>query len=130
MFIFQPSSLRISKYVFNNLNNFVSSFLYYIPTTSSQRRQGGWLWLLSHCWWYLAHNSQETILMVGITGFVVKIVKQELEVDDTLLQCFDAFAFSIFMKLSNSSSSEDLTPPSFCWQKYWKALFNFLSLCR
>jgi hypothetical protein len=39
MFIFQPSSLCISKDVLYDLNNFVSSFLYYIPTTSSQGRQ-------------------------------------------------------------------------------------------
>jgi hypothetical protein len=79
--------------------------------TSSQGRQ----WVVG-CGYYpivgdsLVHNYQETILMVGITGSLVKIVKQELEVDDTLPRCYDVLAFSIFSKLSDSSSSKELTP--------------------
>ncbi len=61
----------------------------------------------------LAHNSQETIFTTRIASFVIKIVKQELEVDDILLQCYDVFTSSIFIKLSDSSSGEDLTPLPF-----------------
>jgi hypothetical protein len=39
MFVFQPSSLRISKGVLYDFDNFVSSLLYHIPTTSFQGRQ-------------------------------------------------------------------------------------------
>jgi hypothetical protein len=58
----------------------------------------------------LVHNFQETILLAGTIGFVVKIVKQELKVDDTFFQCFDALVFSIFIELFNSFATEDLTP--------------------
>ncbi len=59
----------------------------------------------------LVHNFQETILTTGTVSFVVKImVKQELKVDDTFPQCSNVFAFSVFIELFNSSSSEDLTP--------------------
>jgi hypothetical protein len=43
---------------------------------------------------------------------MAKIVKQELEFDDTLLQCFNALESSTFIELSNSSVGEDLTPLS------------------
>ncbi len=58
----------------------------------------------------LVYNSQKTILMARIVCFVVKIVKQELKVDDTFLQPSNALASSIFIELSNSSLGEDLTP--------------------
>ncbi len=58
----------------------------------------------------LLHNYQETILTIGIACFVVKIVKQQLEVDDTLPQCSDALASFVFIESSDSFSSEDLTP--------------------
>jgi hypothetical protein len=35
--------------------------------------------------------------MSGTVGFVVKTVKQELEVNDTLFQSSNALAFSIFI---------------------------------
>jgi len=112
MFTFQLGSLHISKDVSYDYNNFFSSSLYHIPTTSSQGRQ----WVVK-CGCYrivgdsLAHNSWEIILIIGIVGFIVKInVKQELKVDDTFLQRFDALAYFVFIQLSNSSSGEDLTP--------------------
>jgi hypothetical protein len=49
--------------------------------------------------------------MIGIASSMVKIVKQELEVDDILLQCSNAFASSIFIELFDFSVGEDLTPP-------------------
>jgi hypothetical protein len=48
--------------------------------------------------------------MARIAGFVVKIVKQELEVDDTLPQCSNVLTSFISIELSDSSSCEDLTP--------------------
>jgi hypothetical protein len=59
----------------------------------------------------LAHNSWEIILIIGVVGSIIKIsVKQELKVDDTFLQCFDARASFVFIELFNSSLGEDLTP--------------------
>ncbi len=55
----------------------------------------------------LAHNFQETIVTIGTVGFVVRTIKQKLEVDDILLQSFVALALSIFIELFDSSSSED-----------------------
>jgi len=49
--------------------------------------------------------------MIGTASSMVKIVKQELEVDDILFQCSNAFASSIFIELFDSSVGEDLTPP-------------------
>ncbi len=48
--------------------------------------------------------------MTRIAKYVVKIVMQEFEGDDSLPQCFVVFASFIFIELSNSSSGEDLTP--------------------
>ncbi len=48
--------------------------------------------------------------MARTAGFVVKIMKQELEVDDILLQCSNVLTSFISIELSNSSSCEDLTP--------------------
>jgi hypothetical protein len=76
----------------------------------------------------LAHNSQEIIFTIGIAGFVVKTMKQEFEVDNTLPQCFDVIASSVFIELSNSSSGEDLTPLPLL-MKLTKKLFNLLPLC-
>jgi hypothetical protein len=62
---------------------------------------GGWLW------WYcivgdnLVHNFQETTLMVRIASFMVKTMKQELKVNDTLLQCSNTLVSSIFSEFSN-----------------------------
>ncbi len=58
----------------------------------------------------LAHSFQETIVTIGTVGFVVRTIKQKLEVDDILLQSFVVLALSIFIELFDSSSSEDLTP--------------------
>jgi hypothetical protein len=58
----------------------------------------------------LAHNFQEIILITRIAGFVIKIVKQELEGDNIFPQCYDVFASFIFIELSDSSSSDNLTP--------------------
>ncbi len=70
----------------------------------------------------LVHNYQEIILTIGIADFVVKTMKQELKVDNTLLQCFDAFISFLFIELSNSSLGEDLTPlPS--WMELSKGIF-------
>jgi len=59
----------------------------------------------------LAHSSQETIITPRIASFVVKIVKQELKVDDILPQCSNALMSSIFIQLFGSLVGEDLTPP-------------------
>ncbi len=48
--------------------------------------------------------------MTRITGFMVKIMKQEFEVDDTLPRCFDVFISTIFIEMFDSSLGEDLTP--------------------
>ncbi len=68
----------------------------------------------------LAHNYQETIFMTRTTSSMVKIMKQELEVDDILLQCFEVLTSSIFIELFDSSSGEDLTtfPLSMKFLKY------------
>jgi hypothetical protein len=55
------------------------------------------------------YNSHETILMLGIASFVVKIVKQELEVDNILPHYFDVLIFFVFIELTYSFSGEDLT---------------------
>jgi hypothetical protein len=47
--------------------------------------------------------------MLGTTSFVFKIVKDEHEVFDTLLQYLDVSASFVFIELSNFSSSDDLT---------------------
>jgi len=47
--------------------------------------------------------------MARTASFVVKIVKQELEVDNTLPQCSNVLTSFISIELSNSSSCEDLT---------------------
>ncbi len=41
---------------------------------------------------------------------MVKIAKQELEIDNTFLQCFNVFASFVFIELFDSSSNEDLIP--------------------
>ncbi len=79
-----------------------------------RRGDNGWL---VNCGHYhivgdrLVHNSQETILTVGTAWSMVKTMKQELEVDDTLPQCSDILVSSFFIELFDSSASEDLTPP-------------------
>jgi len=62
MFAFQPYFLHISKGILYDYNNFVSSSLYQIPTTSLQGRQ----WVVNYGHYCivgdsLAHNYQETI---------------------------------------------------------------------
>jgi hypothetical protein len=58
----------------------------------------------------LVHNSQKTILTIKTTSFVVKNVKQKLEVDNTLLQIFNVLTSFIFIEQYYSSLGEDLTP--------------------
>jgi hypothetical protein len=76
MFVFQPSSLHISKDISYDYNNMVSSSMYQIFTTSFQGR-----WWVVGCGCYhivgnnLIHNFQETILTLGTIGSMVKIVK-------------------------------------------------------
>jgi hypothetical protein len=41
---------------------------------------------------------------------VVKTLKQELEVDDILLQCFDGLLSFTFIELFDSFAGDDLTP--------------------
>jgi len=57
----------------------------------------------------LVHNLSETILMAGTVGSMVNIMKQELQVDDTFLQCYDVLAFFVFIELYDFSLNEDLT---------------------
>jgi hypothetical protein len=84
MFSFYLGSLYISKDVSYAYNNLVLNSVYRIPMTSSQGRQ----WVVG-CGHYrivgdsLLHNFKETILTLRITRFVVKIVKQKHEVNDT-----------------------------------------------
>jgi cell fate (sporulation/competence/biofilm development) regulator YlbF (YheA/YmcA/DUF963 family) len=114
MFAFQPSSLHISKDVSYDSNNFVSSSLYQIFTTSSQGRQ----WVVDFgCYCIvgdnLTHNIQKIILMLGTTSYVVKFMKQENDVSHIFLQCSNILTSPIFIELFDSSSSEDLiAPPS------------------
>jgi hypothetical protein len=66
--------------------------------TSSQGRQ----WVVGYGYYRivgdnLVHNSQETILTIGIAGSMVKIMKQELEVDDTFLQCSNVLMLLHFL---------------------------------
>jgi hypothetical protein len=44
-------------------------------------------------------------------GFVIKIVKEENNITHTFPEYSDAFASFVFIELSNSSSSDDLTTP-------------------
>jgi hypothetical protein len=84
--------------------------MYQIPTTFSQRPQ----WVVGYGWYHIVgdslnHNSQDTILMLGSVGSIFNIVKDEHKVLNTLPQCSHAFASSIFIELSYSSSCDDLT---------------------
>jgi hypothetical protein len=58
----------------------------------------------------LTHNFQKTILMLGITSSMVKIVKQETNVSHIFLQCSNVLAFFVFIELINSSLGDDFTP--------------------
>jgi hypothetical protein len=49
------------------------------------------------------------MLMLGRIGFMVKIVKEENDVTNTLPQCSNVLTSSVFIELSNSSSSDNLT---------------------
>jgi hypothetical protein len=111
MFVFQPSSLHISKDVLYDSNNLVLNLLYQIPTTSFQ----GCQWVVGFgCYCIvgdsLTHNSQDTIFMLGTIGFVVNIVKDKHKVPDILPQCSDVLIFFVFIKLCNFSLDDDLTP--------------------
>ncbi len=111
MFGFQPSSLHISKNILYDSNNFFSSWLYHICTTSFQGRQ----WVVGFSYYYimgdnLIHNFQKTILMLGITSSMVKIVKQETNISHIFLQCSNVLAFFAFIEFFNSSSGDDFTP--------------------
>ncbi len=48
--------------------------------------------------------------MAKIVSYMVKIMKQELKIDDIFPQCSNALASSFFIELSKSSLGEDLTP--------------------
>jgi hypothetical protein len=80
-------------------NNLISSSLYQISTTSSQGRQ----WVVGFGHYHsisdsLSHNSQDTILMPKTTSFVVKIVKEEHKILDTLPQC--SYVLALFVSLN------------------------------
>ncbi len=111
MFTFQPCFLHISKDILCDSNNLVSSSLYQNPTTSSQRRQ----WVVGCGCYYivgssLIHDSQETILTPRIASSMVKIMKQEHKINNTFSQCSNTLTSSIFIELSDSSSSDNFTP--------------------
>jgi hypothetical protein len=111
MFVFQPSFLHISKGISYDSNNFVSSLLYHIPTTSFLGRQ--WVVVFSRYCVVgdsLIHNYQETILM-PITSYVVKIVKQENDVTHILLRCLNVLASFVFIEPFDSSSNDNLIAP-------------------
>jgi hypothetical protein len=96
MFIFQLGSLHISKDVLYDFNNLVSSSFYQISTTSQ-----GHEWVVGYGRYRIVgdnlnHNYQDTILTLRIASFVVKIIKDEHEVLDILLQCSDAPTFFCF----------------------------------
>jgi len=48
--------------------------------------------------------------MAKIASYMVKIMKQELKIDDIFPQCSNVLASFFFIELSNSSLGEDLTP--------------------
>jgi len=48
--------------------------------------------------------------MARTIGYLVKIMKQKLKVDDVFPYYFDVLVSFVFIKLFDSSSSEDLTP--------------------
>jgi len=83
--------------------------MYQIFTTSFQGR-----WWVVACGCYhivgnnLIHNFQETILTLGTTGSMVKIVKQEHKASDTLLRCLNTLASFVFIELSNFSLGDNL----------------------
>jgi len=109
--LFSHCFLHISKDILCDSNNLVSSSLYQNPTTSSQRRQ----WVVGCGGYYivsssLIHNSQETILTLRIASSMVKIMKQEHKINNTLSQCSNTLASSIFIELSDFSSSDNFTP--------------------
>jgi hypothetical protein len=86
MFVFQLGSLHIFKDVLYDFNNLVSSSLYQIPTMSSK----GCQWVVGFGHYHivgnnLTHNSQDTILMLGIVGSIVEIVKNKHKVPNTFL---------------------------------------------
>ncbi len=101
----------ISKNILYDSNKVFFSWLYHIHTTYFQGRQ----WVVGSSYYYimgnnLSHNFQKTILMLGITSFVVKIVKQKTNVSHIFLQCSNALAFFVFIELCNSSLGDDFTP--------------------
>jgi hypothetical protein len=58
----------------------------------------------------LIHNSQNTILTLGTTSSMVKIVKQKHKVCNIPFQCLDILASFVFIKLFYYSSTNNLTP--------------------
>jgi hypothetical protein len=114
MLVFKLGFLHISKDVLYDFNNLVSSSLYQISTTTSQWHQ----WVVNSGRYHiignsLIHNSQDTIFTPRIASCLVKIVKEEHKVLNTLLQCWNTLASFVFIELSNSSLCDNLTPLPF-----------------
>jgi hypothetical protein len=68
--------------------------LYWIPITSSQ---GRW-WVVGFDHYHvvedsLTHNFQKTVLTLGTTISVVKIVEKENNITHILLECLDVLIF-------------------------------------
>jgi hypothetical protein len=76
----------------------VSTLLYHILTTSSQGCQRvvglGQYHIIGNS---LNHNFEDTILMLGATCSIAKIMKDEHKVLDVLPQCSNALAFIFFI---------------------------------
>jgi hypothetical protein len=91
-------------------NNLISSSLFQIPTNSSQGHQ--WVDGFGHYHIVndsLNHNSWDTIFMPKTTSFLVKIVKEEHKIPNTLPQCSYVLAFFFFIELFDFSLDDDLT---------------------
>ncbi len=58
------------------------------------------------------HNFQETILMLRTISYMVKIVKQEHEINDIQLLFLDKPSSYVFIELFDFSSGNDLIPHS------------------
>jgi len=70
---------------------------------------GGWLWLLSHCWQQLDSQFTGNHFQANNNKFHGQDCKTKNEVSDIFIKCSYIFASSVFIELSNSSSSDDLT---------------------
>lgn len=118
MFGFQHGSLDISKDVAYDSNTLFNT-LYQISMALMQGKQ----WVVTSSQYKIvddnvSNNSQDTILMLGIATFVVKIIafgkitKDERENIDAHIQFSNILPFCTFIELFDSSSSGNITPSS------------------